>query len=99
MGRSLAARLTPAGLCQGFAIRSSPSGTLRALLIPATSAPGGAARSTCLGAVLALIGANQVSFAHLAPRLPAAGGQSSQSAPIGCLIVGENRSIGASPVG
>ncbi len=37
--RSLAARLTPAGLCQGFAVRSSPTGTLRALLIPASSAP------------------------------------------------------------
>lgn len=41
------ARLTPAGLCQGFAGRSSPSGTLRALLIPTASAPGGAARSAC----------------------------------------------------
>ncbi|BBN88860.1 hypothetical protein AZSP09_18830 [Azospira sp. I09] len=36
---SRAARLTPAGLCQGFAMRSSPAGTLCALLIPAASAP------------------------------------------------------------
>lgn len=48
-----AARLMPAGLCQGFAGRSSPAGTLRALLIlpslrsASASAPGGAARSAC----------------------------------------------------
>jgi hypothetical protein len=34
----MAARLTPAGLCQGFAMRSSPTGTRCALLIPAASA-------------------------------------------------------------
>lgn len=48
-----AARLMPVGLCQGFALRSSPAGTLRALLIlpslrsAAASAPGGAARFAC----------------------------------------------------
>jgi len=45
----------PVGLCQGFAIRSSPAGTLCALLIlpsrcsASASAPGGAARSACHG--------------------------------------------------
>ena len=53
MGHSLAARQTPAGLRQGFTVRSSPSGTLRALLIlpslcsAAASALGGAARVAC----------------------------------------------------
>lgn len=37
--QSRAALLSPAGLCQGIAMRSSPAGTLRALLIPATFAP------------------------------------------------------------